>query len=80
MTIISKEQRDYIVNIRKARVKLQYSQEYMAAKLAISQNAYSKLELGYSNLTVERLLSICRLLAIDPVDVFAGIEPNEQAA
>jgi DNA-binding XRE family transcriptional regulator len=37
-------------NIRNTREQLNYTQEYLAAKLNISQNAYSKIELGlYQN-------------------------------
>ena len=35
-------------NIRKIREFRNYTQDYLAAKLLISQNAYSKIELGYS--------------------------------
>ncbi|WP_163027667.1 helix-turn-helix domain-containing protein, partial [Pseudomonas viridiflava] len=38
-------------NIRKIREYRDYTQDYLAAKLKISQNAYSKIELGYSKLT-----------------------------
>ena len=31
-------------NIRSKRIELNYTQEYLAAKLNISQNAYSKIE------------------------------------
>ncbi|AYL99140.1 helix-turn-helix domain-containing protein [Mucilaginibacter celer] len=48
--------------IRFIREKKNYSQAYIAAKLSISQNAYSKMELGNSTLTVERLLMIAELL------------------
>lgn len=43
----------------------------MAAKLKISQNAYSKLELGYSKLTVDRLFKIASILAIEPKDLIS---------
>lgn len=57
--------KDIIGVIRKRREHLQYSQEYMAAKMAIGQNCYSKIELGLNKLTVERLLTICNLLEIN---------------
>ena len=56
-------------NIRNTRIRLAYSQEYLAAKLNVSQNTYSKIELGYVKLTLERFFKICRVLEIDPVDV-----------
>ena len=54
-------------NIRKIREYRGYPQEYLAMKLGISQNAYSKIELAYTKLTVERLLEITSILEIDIV-------------
>ncbi|MES2427113.1 MAG: helix-turn-helix transcriptional regulator [Bacteroidota bacterium] len=54
--------------IRAKRLGLQYTQEYMAFKLEISQNAYSKIELGYTKLTVETLFNIADLLETDITD------------
>ena len=51
-----------LANIRNARIAKDYSQEYMAFKLGISQNAYSKIELGYSSVTVNRLFEIAVIL------------------
>ena len=66
--------RSVAVNIRKIREAKKYTQDYMAVKLAISQNAYSKIELGYTKITVERLFQIAQILDVDPVDL---ISPNE---
>jgi len=52
-------------NIRHAREQLNYTQEYLAAKLNISQNAYSKIELGYTKITVERLFQVAAILDVD---------------
>jgi transcriptional regulator with XRE-family HTH domain len=54
-----------ITNIRKIREFRDYTQDYLAAKLNISQNAYSKIELGYSSITVARLIQIAEILEID---------------
>ncbi len=54
--------------IRAKRLQLQYTQEYVAFKLEISQNAYSKIELGYTKLTVETLFNIADLLETDITD------------
>ena len=54
-------------NIRKIREYRDYTQEYLAMKLGISQNAYSKIELAYTRLTLERLLEISAILEIDTV-------------
>jgi transcriptional regulator with XRE-family HTH domain len=56
-------------NIRNKREELNYTQEYLAAKLNISQNAYSKIELGYTKITVERLFQIADILEIDLHDL-----------
>ena len=48
--------------IRAKRMELNYTQEYMAFKLNISQNAYSKIELSYTKLTLEALFNIADIL------------------
>jgi transcriptional regulator with XRE-family HTH domain len=50
--------------IRKKREAKNYTQEYLAYKLNISQNAYSKIELGYTKITVERLFQVADVLEI----------------
>ena len=64
-------------NIRKAREYRNYTQEYLAYKLSISQNAYSKIELGYTKLTIERLYNIAYVLEFDIVDL---LNFNEQSS
>ncbi|MCO5945636.1 MULTISPECIES: helix-turn-helix transcriptional regulator [Mucilaginibacter] len=58
-----------VSNIRKIREFRNYTQDYLAAKLKISQNAYSKIELGYSNITLNRLVEIAEILEIELVDL-----------
>lgn len=55
---------EIIGNIRKIREFRNYTQDYLAAKLNISQNAYSKIELGYSSVTLSRLIHIAEILEI----------------
>ncbi|AOM75953.1 helix-turn-helix domain-containing protein [Pedobacter steynii] len=50
--------------IRVQRMIKGYSQEYMAFRLDISQNAYSKLERGETKLTVRRFYEIAEILEI----------------
>ena len=57
-------ERKIIGQIRIRREELQYTQLYMATRLNISQNCYSKLELGQNKLTLDRLFAICELLSI----------------
>ena len=55
------------INIRKIRESKDFTQDYLAMKLSISQNAYSKIELGYTKITVERLFQIAQILEVNPV-------------
>jgi len=57
------------VNIRKIREYRNYTQEYLAMKLSISQNAYSKIELGYTKITLERLYQIAQILEVDLIEL-----------
>lgn len=58
-------------NIRKLREYRDYTQDYLAAKLSISQNAYSKIELSYSRITLERLFVISAVLEVNPEDLIS---------
>ncbi|GGM90501.1 hypothetical protein GCM10010967_24420 [Dyadobacter beijingensis] len=62
--------RSVALNIRKIREYRDYTQEYLAMKLGISQNAYSKIELGYTRITLERLIQIAQILGVDSADLF----------
>jgi transcriptional regulator with XRE-family HTH domain len=64
--------RAIINNIKTKRLQLNYSQEYMAYQMGIGQNCYSKIELGYNRLTVERLLMLCEILEMDVTDALAA--------
>ncbi|WEK37632.1 MAG: helix-turn-helix transcriptional regulator [Candidatus Pseudobacter hemicellulosilyticus] len=55
--------------IRTLRRNREYSQEYMALLLNISQNAYSRLENGKTPITIDRLYQICSILQTDPVQL-----------
>lgn len=49
-----------------------YTQDYLAAKLKISQNAYSKIELGYSKITLNRLVDIAEILEVELTDLISN--------
>jgi len=53
-------------NIHGLRRSKEYSQDFMAYKLNISQNAYSKIESGKTPLTLERFFKIAELLDVSP--------------
>jgi transcriptional regulator with XRE-family HTH domain len=57
--------------IRKIRELRNYTQDYLAAKLKISQNAYSKTELGYTHITISRLAAIAKILEVELTDLLA---------
>lgn len=50
--------------IRKIRESKDFTQEYMAQQLNISQNVYSKLERGEIKITTDRLTLISEILQI----------------
>ncbi|AYL95304.1 helix-turn-helix domain-containing protein [Mucilaginibacter celer] len=52
--------------IRLERLAKQYSQEYMAWSLEISQAAYSKVERDETELTIRRIYQIAEILEISP--------------
>jgi len=54
-----------IANIKSIRNQKAYSQDYLAAKLHITQNAYSKLELGKTQLSIPALYQIAGILEVD---------------
>jgi len=64
--------RAIVSNIRKVREFRNYTQDYLAAKLHISQNAYSKIELGYSSITLNRLINIAEILEIELSDLISS--------
>ena len=61
-----------VANIRKIREYRNYTQDYLAAKLRISQNAYSKIELGYSNITLSRLIEIAAILEVSLIEIITA--------
>ncbi|MCU0445321.1 MAG: helix-turn-helix transcriptional regulator [Microscillaceae bacterium] len=56
-------------NIKKLREMRNHTQEVMAKKLSISQNAYCKIESGKTDLSFARLVQICQALEIDLFDL-----------
>lgn len=56
---------EYLQNIKKIREKKKYSQEYMSTVLEISQRAYSSIENGQTQLSVNRLYEISKILEVN---------------
>lgn len=61
--------------IRMIREIRNYSQEYMADRLGIKQNSYSKIENNQTKLTTEMLQKIADVLQVSPMDIM-----NQQPA
>lgn len=53
-------------NIKGRRAELRISQTQMATMLSITQNAYSKIEMAKTKMSVERLYEIAEILKISP--------------
>lgn len=51
--------------IRKVREIKGFSQEYIAGKLNLSQNAYSRIERGEIHISQEKLIQIASALEVD---------------
>lgn len=52
-----------------------YSQEYIADKLGITQNAYSRIENNQTKMTAERLRQLACILNIPPLELLSDKEP-----
>jgi transcriptional regulator with XRE-family HTH domain len=55
--------------IRKYREMRNYSQEYVAGKMGISQNAFSKIENNITQLTVSHIRQISAILEVSMMDL-----------
>lgn len=53
-------------NIRKYRERKEFSQEFVASKLGLSQKAYSNIELDVTDLNINRLMAIANVLEVTP--------------
>lgn len=53
-----------------------YSQEYIAEKLGITQNAYSRIETNQTRLTADRLRQLAEILGIPLTCLLSDIEPT----
>jgi transcriptional regulator with XRE-family HTH domain len=52
-----------------------YSQEYIAEKLGITQHAYSRIENNQTKITAERLEKLAAILNIPPLELLSDKEP-----
>lgn len=59
--------------IRRLRMAKSFSQDYMAEKLGITQQAYSKIENQISEASISRLQQICEILDV-PLPELLGLD------
>ena len=56
--------------LKKAREKLDFTQEEVAKKTGISSNYYAKIERGEINITIKKISKIIKVLKIDASEIF----------
>lgn len=57
--------------IKKLRELRNFSQKHMAEKLKITQQNYSKMEMGEVDFPISRLQTIADILSVRPVDIIS---------
>jgi len=65
--------------LRELRSKNRRTQEYMGAKLQISQSQYNKIEKGEKPLEFEMLSNIAKIFGIQPKELFIAIYENTES-
>jgi transcriptional regulator with XRE-family HTH domain len=64
------------IKLKQLRELKNYTQEYMAQQLGLSTRAYSKIETGETQLTINRLNEISSILGIDPIEALGFDHQN----
>jgi transcriptional regulator with XRE-family HTH domain len=62
--------------IKKVRELRNFTQEYMAQKLSITQESYSRIEADKANLTIQRLDKISEVLGVSVFELMSFNEKN----
>ena len=57
------------IKIKQIRELKNFTQEHVATQLGLTTRAYSKIESGETQLTINRLNEISRILEVDPIEV-----------
>ena len=71
MTDINKTIGANIKALRKSKTKL--TQLEVSQLIGCTRDMYSKIEIGYSTLTNDRLIKLCKLYECTPNDIFKGV-------
>lgn len=64
------------VKLKQLRELKNYTQEYVATQLGLTTRAYSKIESGETQLTINRLNEISTILGIDPIEALGFDHQN----
>jgi transcriptional regulator with XRE-family HTH domain len=64
------------IKLKQLRELKNFTQEYMANQLGLSTRAYSKIETGETQLTINRLNEISKILEIDPIEILGFDHQN----
>jgi transcriptional regulator with XRE-family HTH domain len=64
------------IKIKQIRELKNFTQEYVAQQLGLSTRAYSKIETGETQLTINRLNEISAILEVQPMEVL-GFEDKK---
>jgi len=57
------------IKLKQLRELKNFTQEHVAQQLGLSTRAYSKIESGETQLTINRLNEISKILDLDPIEV-----------
>jgi transcriptional regulator with XRE-family HTH domain len=64
------------IKLKQLRELKNFTQEYMAQQLGLSTRAYSKIETGETQLTINRLNEISTILGVDPIEALGFDHQN----
>ncbi len=62
-------------NIRKLRLDREFSQEYVAFSLQMSQSSYAKMESGQSKISIDRLYLIAHFFKVPVEELLKNKQP-----
>ena len=64
------------IKLKQLRELKNFTQEYVAQQLGLSTRAYSKIETGETQLTINRLNEIATILGVDPIEALGFDHEN----
>jgi transcriptional regulator with XRE-family HTH domain len=64
------------IKLKQLRELKNFTQEYVAQQLGLSTRAYSKIETGETQLTINRLNEIASILGVDPIEALGFDHQN----